>query len=404
MYEKLVAAGVERTVVVETGVDVELRATDIGWSEFLSDRTEFTPVYRTASDHANILFSSGTTGDPKAIPWTVGSAIKASADGHYHQDVHPEDVVAWPTNLGWMMGPWLIFSSFVNRATMALSQEIPTSAGFVRFVETAGVTVLGVVPSLVAAWRGAGAHRIADWSGVRVFSSTGEAANAADMSYLMDMAGNKPIIDYIGGTELSGGYMACTVLHPCIPATFTTPTLGGGIHILDEHGKPASSGELFIEPPCLGLSVELLNRDHHEVYYAGTPDIGVTVRRHGDHIERIGESRFRTTGRVDDAMNLGGIKVGSADIERVVAGTPGVIEAAAIAVEPPGGGPSRLVMCVVAEPEAETTELLPLMQARIRTELNPLFKISDVVLVDGLPRTASAKVKRRDLRADYLGQ
>ncbi len=404
MYEKLVAAGVERTVVVETGVDVELRATDIGWSEFLSDRTEFTPVYRTASDHANILFSSGTTGDPKAIPWTVGSAIKASADGHYHQDVHPEDVVAWPTNLGWMMGPWLIFSSFVNRATMALSQEIPTSAGFVGFVATAGVTVLGVVPSLVAAWRGAGAHRIADWSGVRVFSSTGEAANAADMSYLMDMAGNKPIIDYIGGTELSGGYMACTVLHPCIPATFTTPTLGGGIHILDEHGKPASSGELFIEPPCLGLSVELLNRDHHEVYYAGTPDIGVTVRRHGDHIERIGESRFRTTGRVDDAMNLGGIKVGSADIERVVAGTPGVIEAAAIAVEPPGGGPSRLVMCVVAEPEAETTELLPLMQARIRTELNPLFKISDVVLVDGLPRTASAKVKRRDLRADYLGQ
>lgn len=402
MYQKLIDAGVERAIVVDTGGDAELRPGDIGWVSFVSDETQFAAIHRTANDHANILFSSGTTGDPKAIPWTHGSAIKAASDGHYHQDIHPDDVVAWPTNLGWMMGPWLIFSSFINRATMALSDEVPTGAGFIGFVETAAVSVLGVVPSLVAAWRAAGAHKLADWSGVRVFSSTGEAANASDMAYLMDMAGNKPIIDYIGGTEISGGYLSCTVLQPCEPATFTTPTVGGGIHILDEDGKPASSGELFIEPPSLGLSVELLNRDHHEVYYAATPDIGVTVRRHGDHIEKIGASRFRTTGRVDDAMNLGGIKVGSAEIERAVSGTPGVIEAAAIAVEPPGGGPSRLVMCVVAESGTDPAELQPLMQARIRNELNPLFKISDVVLVDALPRTASAKVKRRTLRANYL--
>ncbi len=162
------------------------------------------------------------------------------------------------------------------------------------------------------------------------------------------------------------------------------------------------SGELFIEPPCVGLSVELLNRDHHDAYYADTPDIGVPVRRHGDHIERLGPNRYRTTGRVDDAMNLGGIKVGSAEIERVVQGTPGLVEAAAIAVEPPGGGPSRLVICVVVEPGVDVDGLGPKMQARIRSELNPMFKISDVMVVESLPRTASAKVKRRDLRADYL--
>lgn len=404
MYEKLLGAGVERAIVVDTGARMKLRAGDILWSEFLSSSAEFVPVPCAPGDHMNILFSSGTTGDPKAIPWTHIAPIKAASDGHYHQDIHPTDIVAWPTNLGWMMGPWLIYATLINGAAMALSTEVPTGEGFTRFVEDAGVTVLGVVPSLVAAWRASGAAAGRDWSRIRLFSSTGEAANASDYAYLMGLAGNKPVIDYIGGTELAGGYMSCTVLQPCIPATFTTPTLGGGIHIVDEEGRPAASGELLIEPPCVGLSVELLNQDHHAAYYADTPDIGVVVRRHGDHIEELPDGRFRAQGRVDDAMNLGGIKVGSADIERAVTGTPCLVEAAAVAVEPQGGGPSRLVMYVVVEGTADISRLQAEMQARIRSELNPLFKISDTVVIDELPRTASAKVKRRSLRADYLAR
>ncbi len=401
MYDKVVEAGVGRVVVVETGADVQTRSTDFTWTEFLSDDTEFDVVARDPGDYGNILFSSGTTGDPKAIPWTHIAPLKAASDGHYHHDIHPSDVVAWPTNLGWMMGPWLIYASLVNGATMALFDDVPTHPDFPRFVEEAGVSVLGVVPSLVAAWRASGIVESCDWSKIRLFSSTGEAANASDMAYLMDLAGNKPIIDYIGGTELAGAYMACTVLQPCIPATFTTPTLGGGVHILDETGNPTASGELFIEPPTIGLSTELLNRDHHEVYYAGTPSIGVVVRRHGDHIEQLANGHYRTQGRVDDAMNLGGIKVSSAEIERAVLGSPGLRESAAIGVEPPGGGPSKLVVYVVSDGDVDQQELLAGMQQRIRTGLNPLFKIADVVVVDVLPRTASAKVMRRSLRDDY---
>jgi acetyl-CoA synthetase len=404
MFAKVVAAGAGRAIVVRTGDDIQLRSTDIAWDDFLADEENFDPVMKSPGDHMNLLFSSGTTGDPKAIPWTQLSPLKAASDAHYHQDVHPSDVVAWPTNLGWMMGPWLIYSSLINRATMAFTDEVPTGADFARFVEEAGVTVLGVVPSLVAAWRASAAAERYDWSKTRLFSSTGEAANPDDMAYLMDLAGGKPIIDYIGGTEISGGYLTCTVLQPCIPGTFTTPTLGGGIHILDEAGRPSTSGELFIEPPCVGLSVELLNRDHHEVYYAGTPNIGLVLRRHGDHIEKLDNGHYRTQGRVDDAMNLGAIKVGSGEIERVVHGTPGLQEAAAIAVEPADGGPSKLVMYVVVDDGVATAQLQAEMQQRIRTQLNPLFKISDVVAVDILPRTASAKVMRRSLRADYLAR
>ena len=404
MYDKLISAGVDHAIVVDTGARIELREGDIEWSEFLAASPEFVPVPRAPGDHMNILFSSGTTGDPKAIPWTHLAPLKAASDGHYHQDIHPSDVVAWPTNLGWMMGPWLIYATFINGAAMALSTEIPTGAGFTRFVEQAGVTVLGVVPSLVAAWRASGVAEARNWSKIRLFSSTGETANPDDMGYLMDLADNKPVIDYIGGTEIAGGYMSCTVLHPYVPATFTTPTVGGGFHILDEQGKPTSSGELFIEPPCVGLSVELLNRDHHDAYYAGTPDVGVVVRRHGDRVEQLPGDRYRVQGRVDDAMNLGGIKVGSAEIERAVTGIPGLVEAAAIAVEPPGGGPSRLVIYVVVEGAPDVSELQAAMQSRIRRDLNPLFKISDTVVVDELPRTPSAKVKRRALRADYASR
>ena len=88
-------------------------------------------------------------------------------DGHFHHDIQPGDVVAWPTDIGWMMGPWLIYAGLVNGATIALYEGAPTGADFARFVEEAGVTMLGVVPSLVRAWRRSGATDGADWSAVR---------------------------------------------------------------------------------------------------------------------------------------------------------------------------------------------------------------------------------------------
>ena len=96
MYDKLISAGVDHAIVVDTGARIELREGDIEWSEFLAASPEFVPVPRAPGDHMNILFSSGTTGDPKAIPWTHLAPLKAASDGHYHQDIHPSDVVGGP--------------------------------------------------------------------------------------------------------------------------------------------------------------------------------------------------------------------------------------------------------------------------------------------------------------------
>jgi acetyl-CoA synthetase len=403
MYDKVVAAGAGRAIVVDTGSGAPLRDSDVSWDDFLGSTDHFEPVAGAPTTHTNILFSSGTTGDAKVIPWTQLTPIKAAMDGHFHHDIHTEDVVAWPTNLGWMMGPWLIYASLINGAALALYDDVPTSRGFAEFVQDAGVTVLGLVPSLVAAWRGSGALDGLDWSRIRLFSSTGEASKADDMAWLMSVAGGRPVIEYCGGTEIGGGYLTGTVLQPVVPAAFSTPALGMDIRILDEHGADASSGELFLVPPSIGFSSELLGGDHHEVYFEGTPE--PELRRHGDHFEALGDGYYRAHGRIDDTMNLGGIKVSSAEIERALLGVAGISETAAVAVSPPEGGPSRLVIFAVPQPKTEPNveSLKSEMQQAIREHLNPLFKVHDVVIVVDLPRTASAKVMRRELRSTYAG-
>jgi acetyl-CoA synthetase len=407
LYERVRAADAPRAIVLPCSrtVDCQLRHGDLAWQDFLSDRADFRAVPRDPSDLSTILFSSGTSGAPKAIPWDQTTPIKAAVDAHLHQDIHPGDVLCWPTNLGWMMGPWLVYASLMNKATMALFYGAPTTRAFGQFVQDAGVTMLGLVPSIVAAWRRTGCLDGLDWSGIRAFSSTGECSNPRDMLFLMSRAGYKPVIEYCGGTEIGGGYITGTVVQHAAPSTFSTPTLGTDLIILDEQGRPADHGEAFLIPPSMGMSLEVLNRDHHEEYYADTPQgpQGQLLRRHGDQMQRLANGYFRVHGRADDCMNLGGIKASSLQIEEVVGRVEGVRETAAVAVSPQGGGPSLLVVYAVptGKRELNAVDVRSAMQQAISTELNPLFKIHDVVIVEALPRTASNKVMRRTLRAEY---
>lgn len=354
-----------------------------------------------AIDAANtLLFSSGTTGTPKAIPWTPACAIKAAADARWHLDVRRGDRLMWPTSLGWMMGPWSIFATLLNGAALVIFEDAPTLPALGQVVENERVTHLGVVPSLVRSWRATKAMEGFDWSGLRLFASTGECSNRTDMLYLMWLAKYRPIIEYCGGTEIAGGYLTSTLLEPCVPGCFTTAALGQAIVCFDEAGRESKEGEAFLTTPSIGLSTRLLNRSHHDEYYAGAP---TNLRRHGDRVEKLDGTYYRVLGRADDTMNLGGIKVSSAEIERVCLDVPGVREIAAIAVAPQGGGPSQLVICAALEPPAKGAEatLKADFDARIASRVNPLFRVCRVWVLSELPRTASNKVMRRLLRTRY---
>jgi acetyl-CoA synthetase len=407
MYAKVIEADGPLAIIIkeDPGTELSKRSGDLLWQDFLSDNTACKTQEADPYDCINILFSSGTTGTPKAIPWTHLTPTKCAMDGMLHQDIHPGDVVAWPTNIGWMMGPWLIFAALINRATIALYEGIPTGPRFTRFIQDAQVTMLGVVPALVRAWRSSDAMTGINWSQIRTFSSTGEPSNREDYLWLMSQAGyTAPVIEYLGGTEIGGGHLTGPVVQPASPAAFSTLALGLDAVLLDENStqiEGAGMGELYLIPPSIGLSQSVLNRDHHEIYYKDCPELeGKTLRRHGDEIMRLHQGYWRAQGRADDTMNLGGIKVSSLELERELNTHPAVYEAAAVAVQPGGEGAEQLVVFAVlrgTEPEDLKRELGRI----IAKQLNPLFKISDVVVVESLPRTASNKLMRRVLRKQY---
>ncbi|HEY6564004.1 MAG TPA: AMP-binding protein, partial [Pirellulaceae bacterium] len=409
LYERIRDAHPPQTIVLASdGSSSPVRPGDWLFQEFVND-DELAESHVADSDEIiNVLFSSGTTGDPKAIPWTHVTPIKCAADGAFHHDIRQGDVVTWPTNLGWMMGPWLIFASLIQRATIGLFQDVTQSAAFGHFVERAQVTMLGVVPALVRAWRASRCMEGRNWSSVRCFSSTGESSQADDMRYLSALAGGKPVIEYCGGTEIGGGYITSTLMHPNVPSAFACPALGSQFVILDEAGHPADEGELFLIPPALGLSNRLLNRDHEATYFEDCPTgpQGQVLRRHGDHFRRLPGDYYVAGGRVDDTMNLGGIKVSSAELEQVLNGIPEISETAAVSVPPPEGGPEELAVFAILRHSAECgpvrgpdlAALRDRMNQELKTHLNPLFRVTHLRVLSHFPRTASNKVMRRELR------
>ncbi|XP_013613816.1 PREDICTED: probable acyl-activating enzyme 17, peroxisomal isoform X1 [Brassica oleracea var. oleracea] len=422
LYRRVVDAEAPLAIVIPARgsfVRMNLRENDLSWNEFLGNAgkmrgMEYIAVEKPAGACTNILFSSGTTGEPKAIPWTNISPLKSAADAWCHMDVHQGDVVAWPTNLGWMMGPWLVYASLINGACMALYNGSPPGPAFAKFVQDAEVTMLGVIPSIVRTWQNSNSTSGFDWSRIRCFGSTGEASNVDEYLWLMSRAHYKPVIEYCGGTEIGGSFVTGSLLQPQSLAAFSTAAMGCKLFILGEDCNPLVSkfmppdaegvGELALWPHVFGASSSLLNGNHYNVYFKGMPTFqGQILRRHGDLFERTSKGYYRAQGRADDTMNLGGIKVGSVEIERVCNSVDdSVLETAAIGVPPPSGGPEQLVIAVVLKSQELTNRDLNLLKksfnSEIQKKLNPLFKVSSVVTLPSLPRTATNKVMRRVLR------
>jgi len=371
---------------------------------------ESIPHYHSAQDTISVLFSSGTTKEPKAILWTAATPIKCGTDGLLLQDIHEKDIVTWTSGMGWMMAPWLIFATFLNKGTIALYSGA-TTKDFIDFTVNTKVTVLGTIPSVVKLWRAQQFGKIKNWN-VRVFSSTGEPSEKDDYLYLMYMNQFKaPVIEYCGGTEIGGGYISNSVLLPNAPSYFNTPAPGGGFVLLDskkEICKEGESGEVFIIPPSIGLSQHLLNKNHYEEYYEETPtlpNIPATLRKHGDGFAFFlyqGIRYYKSLGRTDDSMNLGGIKVSSVEIEYVINQHPKIRECAAISVQDKNGGPEKLIVFIQpVSTIVSTTDLLKDIQKLIQQQLNPLFRVSEIILKESLPRTASNKIMRKDLKKEY---
>jgi acetyl-CoA synthetase len=386
---------------------------DLWWQEIVAAKSVSVATERTdAEDPLMIIYTSGTTGKPKgAVHSHCGFPIKAAQDMAHGLDLKETDTLYWVTDMGWMMGPWEVFGSALLGATMLFydgALDYPGPDRLWSLVERHAVTILGVSPTLVRALVRHGDQPVKnhDLSTLRILGSTGEPWNPEPWRWLFETAGRKrlPIINYSGGTEISGGIVMGNVLTPLKPCSFAGPLPGMAADVVDEQGHPVRRevGELIIRQPWIGMTRGFWKdpERYEQTYWSRFPDVWV----HGDWAAIDDDGLWYILGRSDDTIKVAGKRVGPAELESVLVAHPAVSEAAAIGVADSVKGEAVVCFCVL-KPEASGDEkLAEELKEKVARDLGKPLRPAVVRFVADLPKTRNAKVMRRVIRASYLGQ
>lgn len=407
-------------VLKRTGQDVPMQPKrDMWWSELVDPQpVEATTEVTDAEDLLMLIYTSGTTGKPKgAVHTHCGFPVKAAQDMAFGTDVHSfdfaqdkSDTMYWMTDMGWMMGPWLVFGTLLLGATMLLydgAPDFPTPARLWQLSERHKVTHLGVSPTLIRALipHGEAHFEACDLSSLRFFASTGEPWNPEPWKWLFERVGHsqRPIINYSGGTEISGGIVMGNPLLPLKPCAFSAPCPGMAAEVVDENGQPLRNavGELVLKAPWIGMTRGFWGdkQRYLDTYWSRWSDTWV----HGDFAAIDSDGLWYILGRSDDTLKIAGKRLGPAEIESLVVAHPAVIEAAAIGVPDDVKGMALVVFAVLksgVDLEKVRAELRQLIVAEMGKPLAP----KAILFVSDLPKTRNAKVMRRMIRAAYLGQ
>jgi acetyl-CoA synthetase len=414
---------VEHVVVLERlGAGVPMRdGRDLTWAELrergLREAPDGLECEDTgAEDTLMIAYTSGTTGRPKgAVHVHGGFLVKMASEAAYQADLHPDETLYWVTDMGWIMGPWEMIGAGCAGATVVLYEGAPDWPEPDRVwasVERHGVNVLGVSPTLIRALKTQGDEHVRkhDLSSLRVFGSTGEPWNPEPYRWLSEVVGGGrlPIINISGGTEVG----AC-FLTPYPVEEIRVCSLGGASHgmdvdVFDPEGKPVRGevGELVCKRPWPGMTRGIWGDPERyiETYWS----MYEGVWRHGDWALVDTDGDWYLLGRSDDTINVAGKRLGPAEVESVLVSHPAVAESAVVGVPHETKGEAIWCFCVLSDgreqPEEERMQAARALGELVAQELGRPFKPSRIVFVEALPKTRSAKILRRAVRAVAIGE
>jgi acetyl-CoA synthetase len=363
---------------------------------------------------AMLLYSSGTTGQPKGIVQThAGVQVQTAKELHFNFDQKAHDRFFWVSDIGWMMGPWTLIGNHTFAGTVFMYEgapDYPTNERFPAMIDRHSLTVFGVSPTAIRALRrgGLAPREEYDLSSLRLLGSTGEPWDPESWRYFFREfgGGEAPIINISGGTEICGCFLMPLPGEPLKPGTLGGPGLGMDIDVVNADGESITDtgdrGFLVARDSCPSMTKSLWDGD--ERYLAEYWSTWEDVWDHGDWAQRDQDGFWFLHGRADDALNVAGRKVGPAEIEGVLMEHDAVNQAAAVGVPDDTTG-TAVVAYVVLEPGVEPSD-------ELRTELRELvgeeqgkpFRPRELLFVDEFPKTQSGKIIRRAIGAVHRGE
>jgi acetyl-CoA synthetase len=362
------------------------------------------------SEHPYLLaYTSGTTGRPKGVLHVQGGfLVSISREVGYQADARPGDVVHFSTDMGWIMGPWTVVGGGAMGATIVYAEGAPDwpSDRLWQLVAKEGVTILGCSPTLIRALMPHGEPKH-DLDSLRIIVTTGEPWNPDPYRWLFERVGGGrcPIINCSGGTEVGACFLSPTPAMAIKECSLGGPALGMAMDVVDDEGRSLVAsgevGELVCRKPFPGMTRGFWrdNERYLDTYWRRFPGIWT----HGDWASVDEDGYWYLHGRSDDTLNVAGKRIGPAELESAAVAHPAVAEAAAVGIPHDVKGETAWVFCVLT-PGREGCESLALeVKSVIATELGKAFAPDRVVFVDALPKTRSAKIVRRAVRAAALG-
>lgn len=385
------------------------RSRDAWYSDFLESGSEAATLPVDSEAPALILYTSGTTGAPKGTVHTHGGCLaQIGKELAYHFDVQRADRFFWLTDIGWMMGPWMIIGVHLQGGTVFLYEGAPNHPGPDRLwemIDRHRITHLGISPTAIRVLIRAGEAPVArhSLSSLRILGSTGEPWDQKSYRWFFEKVGKRklPIINISGGTEIIGCFLAPLPITPLKPCTLRGPGLGMDVDVFDDEGNPVrgKTGHLVCRQPAPSMTRGFWQDPERYLatYWSRWPDIWF----HGDWARIDDDGYWFLHGRSDDTMKIAGRRVGPAEIESALIGHPSVSEAAAIGVPDPLKG-EAIVCFVVLKPDAAADPAA--LKAEVMNVIGKALRPKEIHFVSELPKTRSAKIVRRAIRAKYLGQ
>lgn len=360
-----------------------------------------------------LAFTSGTSGKAKGTVHThCGFVSSVALDMGICMDFKPSDTFFWMSDFGWLIGALASVTAAFHGGSLLLAEgapDYPDQGRLWRLVQDYQVSYFGIAPTAVRGAMRYGVEEVSkyDFSHLRITASSGEPwTDDAWLWFFEHVCQRKvPILNYSGGTEVGGGILGGTVLHPLKPSSFAGPLPGRGSAVFNEKGEavdPGEVGELVMTQPSIGLTRSLYQDDARYIksYWDVFPDVWV----HGDWAMRDHDGMWYVLGRSDDTINVSGKRIGPSEIEGVLMSTGKILEAAMIGVPDALKGTALVCVCV-ANPGVETGDALrhELSQAIVEG-YGASYRPKDILFVRDLPKTRSLKIMRRLIRSVYLDE